>query len=158
MIVVIRRVRATLPGIASVVGILVNGWPYAHANRAPDPRFGAGHREMVTKTTPPAFTFTAHSAPLGLAFYDGDQFPSEYRGDLFVALHGSWNRSTPSGYKVVRVHFENGRPTRAADFVTGLGSGRGAWARPVGITVGPDGSLFVSDDAGGHIFRVRSEE
>lgn len=131
------------------------GWPFAHANRVPDSRYGARYRERVAESRPPSFTFTAHSAPLGLAFYDGEQFPAEYRGDLFVALHGSWNRSTPSGYKVVRVHFENGVPRRSTDFVTGFGLGRSAWARPVGLLVHSDGSLLLTDDKGGNLFRIR---
>ncbi|NLC58308.1 MAG: sorbosone dehydrogenase family protein [Armatimonadetes bacterium] len=131
------------------------GWPYAYGDRVPDPEFGERNPERVRETIPPAFTFPAHSAPLGIAFYEGDQFPPDYRGDLFVALHGSWNRSTPIGYQVVRVHYENGQPRRMTEFITGLGEGGNAWARPVGIVVGPDGSLFVSDDKGGHIFRVR---
>ena len=131
------------------------GWPFAHGNRVPDPRYGSGHRDMVARTTPPSFTFTAHSAPLGLAFYYGNQFPAQYHGDLFVALHGSWNRSTPSGFKVVRVHFENGVPKSVTDFVTGFGLGNSAWARPVGVIAASDGSLLITDDKGGRIFRVR---
>ncbi|MBI3947758.1 MAG: sorbosone dehydrogenase family protein [Armatimonadetes bacterium] len=131
------------------------GWPYAHGDRVPDPRFGERRPEMVAKSIPPAFTMPAHAAPLGIAFVEGDQFPADYRGDLFVALHGSWDRSTPVGYKVIRIHFENGMPVRATDFITGFGTGSGARARPVGVIVAPDGSLLVSDDKGGHLFRVR---
>jgi glucose/arabinose dehydrogenase len=100
----------------------------------------------------------AHSAPLGLAFYTESRFPPEYRGDLFVTLHGSWNRSVPTGYKVVRVRVTaDGRPegpTAVEDFVTGwLVDGRVS-GRPVGIAVGPDGALYVSDDRGGRTYRV----
>lgn len=131
------------------------GWPFVYGNQIPDRRYGARAAAMVKRTTPPAFTVTAHSAPLGLAFYQGSRFPAGYRGDLFAALHGSWNRSTPSGYKVVRIHFENGRPVRANDFVTGFGLGQSAWARPVGILTAADGSLLITDDKGGNLFRVR---
>lgn len=131
------------------------GWPYAHGDCRPDPRFGGRRPELVEQCIPPEFKMQAHTAPLGMAFYGAGQFPAEYRGDLFVALHGSWNRSTPVGYKVIRIHFEEGRPVRTTDFVTGFGLGRSAWARPVGVLVGPEGSLFLTDDRAGHIWRVR---
>jgi hypothetical protein len=102
----------------------------------------------------PAVTFPAHSAPLGLAFYTGTQFPQEFRGDLFVALHGSWDRSFPTGYKVVRVPMRDGAPGQPEDFVTGWQIGRRWWGRPVDVLVAPDGALLISDDAGGKIFRV----
>ena len=97
-----------------------------------------------------------HSAPLGIAFYDAIQFPPAYRGDAFVALHGSWNRSLRTGYKVVRVRFHNGRPTgEYEDFMTGfVASDEAVWARPVGIAVMRDGSLLVSEDGNGTIWRV----
>ena len=103
---------------------------------------------------PPALALPAHNAPLGFDFYRGEQFPPEYRGDVFVALHGSWNRSTPDGYKVVRVRVENGRPTRWEDFATGWLSGRQAWGRPVDVLSGPDGALYVSDDRADAIYRI----
>jgi glucose/arabinose dehydrogenase len=103
----------------------------------------------------------AHSAPLGLAFYEGTMFPPEYRNNIYVALHGSWNRSVPTGYKVVRVKLDDkGQPQGAAeDFITGwLAPGetkRGRWmGRPVGIVFGGDGSMYVSDDAAGLIYQV----
>jgi hypothetical protein len=100
-------------------------------------------------------TLPAHSAPLGLAFYTGRQFPEAYRGDLFVALHGSWDRSTPIGYQVVRVPMRDGRPAGPTeDFVVGWQLGRRWWGRPVDLLVAPDGALLISDDAGGRIFRV----
>ena len=98
----------------------------------------------------------AHSAPLGLRFYDGAQFPSDYQGDLFVAFHGSWNRSTPTGYKVVRVPVQDGRPSGPAeDFATGWqqGSERG-WGRPVDVLVSRDGSLLLTDDGTSQIYRI----
>lgn len=130
------------------------GWPYAYGNRVPDPDLGSRRPDLVRSMIPPTFALPAHVAPLGLAFYEAGQFPAQYRGDALIALHGSWNRTTPVGYKVVRVHFEGGMPKGMSDFVTGFGLGNSAWARPVGVVVGPDGSLFVSDDKGGRIFRV----
>src|SRR5205823_8198093 len=104
---------------------------------------------------PPAITDTAHSAPLGLAFYTGTTFPAAYQGDAFMTYHGSWNRSVPSGAKVVRVRVQSGRPTAIEDFVTGWqladGPRRG---RPVGPVVAADGALLIADDTGDRIWRV----
>jgi glucose/arabinose dehydrogenase len=103
----------------------------------------------------------AHSAPLGLAFYSGDQFPAEYQGDLYVAFHGSWNRSVPTGYKVVRIAFgpgpsgDEGQPGEVYDFAAGwLLEGGARWGRPVDVVTGSDGSLYLSDDDGGVIYRI----
>jgi glucose/arabinose dehydrogenase len=97
----------------------------------------------------------AHSAPLGLTFYTGQQFPQEYRGDLFVAFHGSWNRTEPTGYKVVRIPMADGTPGPVEDFATGWLRADGSnWGRPVDVLTGPDGSLFVSDDGQGIVYRV----
>lgn len=132
------------------------GWPRCHAGDIPDPDFGfAGACDGVE---PPVVKLQAHSAPLGLAFYTGDNFPAEYRGDLFLAFHGSWNRSRPTGYKVVRVPLGGGSsPTGPVeDFATGWldeGSG-GVSGRPAGLAVGSDGGLYVSDDKAGFIYRI----
>lgn len=131
------------------------GWPYCYGNRIPNPEF-RDHADYCRTTTPPALSMQAHSAPLGMVFYTADQFPAEYRGDLFLAFHGSWNRSVPTGYKLVRVRVENGRPVSYEDFATGWLTGRGRPSgRPVDPEVGPDGSLFLSDDGGGRIYRIR---
>lgn len=130
------------------------GWPYCYGDRVANPEY-RDRAGFCRTTTPPALGLIAHSAPLGMVFYEADQFPAEYRGDLFVALHGSWNRSERSGYKLVRVQVEDGRPVGYDDFVTGFLSGRGVSGRPVYPEVGPDGSLFLSDDDGGRIFRIR---
>ncbi|MGH6878309.1 MAG: PQQ-dependent sugar dehydrogenase [Rhizomicrobium sp.] len=135
------------------------GWPYAYIGPHPDPTYGAKRPDLVAKTQTPDVLFEAHSAPLGLVFYDGTQFPAEYKGDAFVALHGSWNSAHPTGYKVVRVHFANGRPENAyTDFVTGWWEGGTSPAhvsgRPVGLAVAKDGSLLIADDAGGRVWRV----
>jgi glucose/arabinose dehydrogenase len=132
------------------------GWPYCvfEGDRAvPDPDLGGGPGRCETVARP-SLTLEAHSAPLGLSFYTGTQFPAEYRDNLFVALHGSWNRTVPAGHKVIRVRFDQGRP-RAEDFATGWLAGRRAWGRPADVAVGADGSLFVSDDAGGVVYRIR---
>ena len=130
------------------------GWPYCYENRIPNPEYANPPR--CGSTVPPALEMQAHSAPLGMVFYDGEQFPAEYRGDLFLAFHGSWNRSEPTGYKVVRVRVENGQPVSYEDFAAGwLTSSGSVLGRPVAVEVGPDGSLYVSDDGAGRIWRVR---
>jgi glucose/arabinose dehydrogenase len=139
------------------------GWPYCYLPGKVNPEYGS-QASRCRDVLGPVIPLPAHVAPLGLAFYTGTTFPPAYRGDLFIALHGSWNRSVPVGYKVVRVHLENGKPVGAAlDFVTGwldgrhrifsrvAGTGRG---RPVDVLVLQDGSLLISDDEGGRIYRV----
>jgi len=135
------------------------GWPYAYTGPHPDPTYGKKRPDLVAKTKTPDVLFASHSAPLGFAFYDGSQFPAGFRGDAIVALHGSWNSGKPTGYKVVRVRFANGRPTgEYDDFLTGFWDGKSSpaqvWGRPVGVVVLKDGSLLVSDDAGKAIWRV----
>lgn len=129
------------------------GWPRCHVGRIIDPEFGA---PGVCENVPPALVeIQAHSAPLGLEFYGGDRFPREYQGDLFVALHGSWNRSVPVGYKVIRIPISaDGVPGPAEDFAVGWLIGGSAWGRPVDLASGVDGSLYLSDDAGGKIYRI----
>ena len=130
------------------------GGPYCYEDRVPNPEYADPGR--CASTIPPALEMQAHSAPLGMVFYDGDQFPAEYRGDLFMAFHGSWNRSQPTGYKVVRVRVENGQPVSYEDFAAGWLSGGGTvLGRPVAVEVGLDGSLYVSDDGAGRIWQVR---
>ena len=129
------------------------GWPRCHAGKLPDPEFGG--QNACAGVAQPAVDLQAHSAPLGLAFYDGTQFPEAYRGDLFVAYHGSWNRSVPTGYKLVRIPMKDGSPGAPQDFATGWLLDDGSdWGRPVDPLVGPDGSLFLSNDAGGVIYRI----
>lgn len=132
------------------------GWPHCWGNRFADPNFPgpAGYCENML---PPVLTFQSHSAPLGMAFLDKARFPAEYRDDALVALHGSWNRKQPSGYKVVRVHFEDNKPARVSDFATGWLSDHTAWGRPVDVEVGPDGAVYVSDDRAGMIYRITYE-
>ncbi len=128
------------------------GWPHCYRRGRANPEYSGADCSTVE---PAALTFTAHSAPLGLAFYQGARFPADYRGDAFVAFHGSWNRTVPTGAKVVRVHLQSGRPVTSEDFVSGwqLPSGD-RWGQPVSLAVLPDGSLLISDDLGGRIWRV----
>ena len=134
------------------------GWPWFYIGNHPDPRHKGKHQELATKVIVPDVLVQAHSASLNLCFYNGDQFPSEYKGDIFAAFHGSWNRMKRTGYKVVRVPFdhETGKPLgEYEDFVTGFVTPDGkVWGRPVGITVAKDGSLLVSEDGNGTIWRV----
>jgi len=128
------------------------GWPQCYLPGKPNPEYPDAKCDNVE---PPALLVQAHSAPLGLAFYTGSMFPADYRGDAFMTFHGSWNRSVPTGAKVVRVHVKNGRPVSSEDFITGWQLPDGSrWGRPVSLLVLPDGSLLVSDDAGGRIWRV----
>lgn len=131
------------------------GWPYAYGNRVPDPQFGKQAPAKVQISIPPTIAIQAHSAPLGLTFYTGTNFPQNYSGNLFVAYHGSWNRSVPTGYKVVRYTVQGERVTGGPyDFISGWLQDGKAWGRPVGLTVGRYGELYVTDDAGGHVYRV----
>jgi glucose/arabinose dehydrogenase len=128
------------------------GWPRCHSGRIIDPEFGSA--QSCEGVLPPAVEMQAHSAPLGLRFYDGEQFPKEYQGDLFVAFHGSWNRSVPTGYKVVRIPMKNGEAGPVQDFATGWLVDNGNWGRPVDVLVGSDGALYVSDDSAGNVYRI----
>jgi len=137
------------------------GWPYCYGDRVPDPNFTKPGDDRCKNVLEPKVQMQAHSAPLGLAFYEGSQFPADYQNNLFVAFHGSWNRSIPTGYKVVRVKLDDkGQPQGGVqDFITGfLAPGetkRGRWmGRPVSIVFGADGAMYLSDDAGGRIYRV----
>jgi glucose/arabinose dehydrogenase len=129
------------------------GWPYCHSGRIVDPDLGSP--DACDGILAPAVEMQAHSAPLGLAFYAGQQFPREYHGDLFVAFHGSWNRTVPTGYKVVRIPMRDGDPGPVQDFAAGWLRADGTnWGRPVDVLTASDGSLFVSDDSGGAIYRI----
>jgi glucose/arabinose dehydrogenase len=137
------------------------GWPYCYGDRIVDPVIqdppGSTKEAYCASTRGPILSTQAHKAPIGLTFYSGTSFPSEYRDDAFIAMHGSWNRFPPTGYEVVRLVFENGVPQRFEDFVTGflIEDGAATFGRPAGITVAPDGSLLFSDDTSGAIYRVR---
>ncbi|UBV43169.1 sorbosone dehydrogenase family protein [Deinococcus taeanensis] len=133
------------------------GWPYCYTTRPGQPQVwdrDFGRRTAGTcKAATPAFALTtAHSAPLGLAFYTGRSFPAAYRGQLFVALHGSWNRSEKSGYKVVTVDPQSGKVT---DFLTGFLKGNTVVGRPVDLAVAQDGALLLTDDGAGRVWRIQ---
>jgi glucose/arabinose dehydrogenase len=134
------------------------GWPYAYLGAHEDPRRAGERPDLVKSATVPSVLIESHSAPLGICFYTGTMFPPQYRGAAFVALHGSWNRSLLTGYKIISIPFKNGHPTGGYDdFMTGwlLDARRGTvWGRPVGVTMLPDGSLLVSDDGENVIWRV----
>ncbi|TSD83249.1 sorbosone dehydrogenase [Mycobacterium sp. KBS0706] len=135
------------------------GWPYAYIGQNPQPDLADKQPELVKKAIVPDLLFESHSAPLDLVFYDGSMFP-DWRGDALVTLHGSWNRADPIGYMVVRVPFRDGKPAGGYEaLATGFRLNRGAgaarvWGRPAGIAVLPDGSILVSDDEGGTIWRI----
>ena len=130
------------------------GWPWYYIGDHLDPRHSGEHPELNGKVVTPDVLFQPHSAPIGFAIYDGKQFPAEYRGDLFVAFHGSWNRTKRTGYKLVRVRLDHGVPTGEYDdfmigFVTPAGN---VWGRLAAVAA--DGALLVSDDTSGTVWRI----
>lgn len=132
------------------------GWPWYYIGNNEDPRRKGERPDLAGKATIPDVLMQAHSAPLNIVFYDGGNFPAEYRGDAFVALHGSWNRGVRTGYKVVRLKFKDGKPTgEYQDFITGFViSNDSVWGRPVGVAVAKDGALILTEDANGTIWRI----
>ncbi len=133
------------------------GWPQCYPNpTAPDRLPSPEYRDAdCSKTEPATMNIAAHSAPLGLVFYNAHAFPASHHGNAFIAFHGSWNRSVPTGDKVVEVTFVGGKPTGYHDFVTGWMDKDGSYrGRPVGLAVGPDGALYISDDKLGYVYRV----
>jgi glucose/arabinose dehydrogenase len=132
------------------------GWPWYYIGAHEDPRHKGERSDLADKVAVPDILIQPHSAPLGATFYEADQFPPSFKGDAFVALHGSWNRAKRTGYKVVRLLFKNGEPTgEYEDFLVGfVADDSSVWGRPVDVAVAGDGSLLVSDDAGGAIWRV----
>ncbi|MFD0986208.1 YbhB/YbcL family Raf kinase inhibitor-like protein [Methyloligella solikamskensis] len=142
------------------------GWPYIYGdggkNPADEPPGEITHEDWAEASETPVLTHTAHAAPMELEFYEANQFPAEYQGDAFVAMHGSWNRKPPSGYEVLRVRFEDGKPVKLEPFVTGFlketDDGYGYLGRPFGLAVSKEGALFISDDANGAIYKVTFPE
>jgi glucose/arabinose dehydrogenase len=131
------------------------GWPWFYIGSHQDPRHEGTHPELKDKVVVPDVLMQPHNASLGLTFYDGTQFPQEYRGDLFAAEHGSWNRANESGHEVVRVPLDKGHASGVyEDFMTFLTPDGQAWGRPVGVAVGRDGALYVTDDGSKTIWRV----
>lgn len=135
------------------------GWPYCYGNKILDRSQNKDYD--CSKTVAAKIEMQAHSAPLSILFYEAEMFPAEYRNNMFITFHGSWNRSVPTGYKVVRVRMDDkGQPAGPPeDFLTGwIPAGerrKGVWmGRPVGLAVGPEGALYVSDDSAGMVYRV----
>jgi glucose/arabinose dehydrogenase len=138
------------------------GWPYSYFGQNEDPRKKGQRADLVAKAIKPDYALGAHTAALGLAFYDGKTFPPRYHGGAFIGMHGSWNRSKMVGYQVAFVPFRNGTPAGPLeDILTGFIADESkfeAYGRPVGVTVAPDGSLLVADDAGGKVWRVSAKK
>jgi len=132
------------------------GWPWFYIGGNEDPRRAGEEPTLRQRVSVADVLLQPHSASMELTFYNGGRFPAEYRGDIFAAFHGSWNRSRRTGYKVVRVLLKNGQPTgEYEDFLTGfVVNDSTVWARPVGVAVAQDGSLLVSEDGNGSIWRV----
>lgn len=128
------------------------GYPFCHGGDLPDPEFGA--RRACREFSPPAAKLGAHVAALGMRFYTGAQFPDAYRGAVFIAEHGSWNRKPMSGYRVSVVKLRDGMPAAYETFADGWLQGERAWGRPVDVIVAPDGALLVSDDKAGAVYRI----
>lgn len=142
------------------------GWPFVFENGKRNPAdnpqeyLKVSWDEYAKQSEAPALTYDAHSAPMALLFYTGAQFPAEYRESAFVTLHGSWNRGKPSGYKVVRVQFKDGKPTAFEDFLTGflVEGNKAQFGRPCGLAIAKDGALLMSDDSGGVIYRISYDQ
>ena len=128
------------------------GFPYCHGKDILDPQFGRGH--SCAEFVAPAWNLPAHVAAIGMRFYAGGMFPEEYRGGVFIAEHGSWNRSVPIGYRVSHVVLDGERAVKYEPFAQGWLAGGIHWGRPVDVLVMPDGALLVSDDYAGAVYRI----
>ena len=128
------------------------GFPYCHAGRIPDPEYGKKH--ACSEFTPPARELGPHVAAIGMRFYTGTMFPPEYRNQIFIAEHGSWNRSTPIGYRITLVRLQGNKAVSYEPFAQGWLQGSSPWGRPADVQVMPDGALLVSDDKAGAIYRI----
>jgi glucose/arabinose dehydrogenase len=142
------------------------GWPHCLGDRKPDtisphrPKDGRSKEQFCAGTELPVMGYTAHTAPIAFVFYYAGMFPNDYKGDAFVAMHGSWNRRPPTGYEVIRVNFEDGKPVKFEPFLSGFQSrdGKSVFGRPAGLLVLTDGSLLVGDDTSGVIYRIAYEK
>jgi glucose/arabinose dehydrogenase len=134
------------------------GWPFANGNQVADPDFGAGHEREIAASFPPVHSFAAHNAPLGIAFLDAPSTAEGYRGAALVALHGSWNRTSKDGYKVVSLHWDAAGGITQRDFLSGFLENETVIGRPVDIAQAADGSIYISDDLGGSVFKVTAGE
>jgi glucose/arabinose dehydrogenase len=138
------------------------GWPYSYFGQNQDPRKKGQRPDLVAKAIKPDYALGSHVAPLGLAFYNGKSFPARYQGGAFIGMHGSWNRANLVGYKVAFVPFHNGKPSGAIEeFLAGFivsPNASAVYGRPVGVAVWTDGSLLVTDDGAGRIWRVSAKK
>lgn len=136
------------------------GWPWYYIGSNEDPRWKGERPDLASGVSVPDVLFQAHSAPLVITFYEGTAFPAKFRGNAFVTLHGSWNRSGRTGYTVVMLPFKDGKPTgEYQDFMTGFVlSDQRVWGRPVGIALAKDGTLLVSEDGNGTIWRFSAKK
>ncbi len=132
------------------------GWPYCYGQKIHDSDFDPKKEHSCKDTTPPVFEFPAHSAPLGLAFINSKNFNPDWEGDLLVSFHGSWNRSVPTGYKIVHLKVENNTITQSQDFISGWLEGDSSLGRPVDLVFDSEGRLFISDDKAGVVYLVTS--
>ncbi len=130
------------------------GWPYANGDKVADPDLGVGNEEKIQQSIPPVFSFDAHSAPLGIRFLRSKSLPDEWRGKALVALHGSWNRSQKSGYKVLALSFTGDPRISEHYFIDGFEQNNNVIGRPVDIVEAADGSIYISDDYSGVVYRV----
>jgi glucose/arabinose dehydrogenase len=132
------------------------GWPWYYLGAHEDPRHAGEHPELASTVIVPDVLLQAHSASLQMTFYDAEAFPPKYRHGAFASLHGSWNRGKRTGPKVIALPLHDGVPTgEYEDFMTGfVVNDEAVWARPVGVAVARDGSLFVSEDANGTVWRI----
>jgi glucose/arabinose dehydrogenase len=128
------------------------GFPYIHGKNIPDPQYSKNRNGISIK--PPAMELGPHVAALGMRFYTGNMFPAEYKNQIFIAEHGSWNRSVPIGYRITLVRLRNNKAVSYEVFADGWLQGDEAWGRPVDVLILPDGSLLVSDDRAGVIYRI----
>jgi glucose/arabinose dehydrogenase len=145
--------------VTSVTEGAFYGWPWFYIGANEDPRHPNARPDLKSLVTVPDVLLQPHSAPLGLTFNTGNQFPAAWEGDAFVALHGSWNRSLHTGHKIVRLPFRDGKPTgEYQDFIVGFTAGEeNVWGRPVDVAFAHDGALLFSEDGNGVIYRVHRE-
>lgn len=130
------------------------GWPYAWGDRQPDPELGEENSQRVTESTGPVHDFNAHTAPLGIVFLEGDNLPTDYKRTALVAQHGSWNRTSKAGYRLVSLHWDDAGNITERNFLTGFEKNERVIGRPAFIEQGPDGAIYISDDFTGSIYRV----
>ncbi len=130
------------------------GWPYSYGNNHPDPQYGSEKQHEITRSTPPYHSLSAHSAPLALLFLKHPRFPAHLREKALITLHGSWNRSTKIGYKIIAVDLNDSTPNRQHDFITGFETQGNVIGRPVDIAEDRHGNLFLSDDFSGTVYKI----